>query len=1334
MTISKKILRMYFLFLITSIIGVNTAVLAENVTLNKPQSEINLTFQCPPSYSIKSDTDSCEYIVIKNYGAITSPGNPELPMQIYDVMLPPDVNGNTLSLQVKTTTEKVPREHMIRPAAPSQKRPEDEPSWGDNKKIVDGKNMYVYGTDSYYPFVSVQLLNQSRMRKWRFVRVAFYPLQYNPVTKKLIKVSNAKVTITFSRTESLDSTILYDNVLNDRAAKRFVNYKKNLNWYTLGQDSIPLSKPLPGPPWNPTDYVIITTNAIVQNSVVLNDFIQHKKNQGHSVMEITESEYDNLNAQSPNTRADKIRKWLQDNYVRRCIKWVLLIGNPDPDDPLEPADMVGNIPMKMCFPEFRGDPESDRIPTDFFYADLSGNWDLDDDGKYGEYCNNAKPTMHDNFSVRWTGKVQIDNAGEWTFRTHTDDGVKLCVNDGDPLIEAWTYGDKKIEKSIYLGTGQYDIKMEYFEKSDGAIARLYWEHNGNEEIIPKSKLLHDDGNGNFISGGLKGEYYAGTDFLELAFSRIDDEINFDWEFRGPDSIKEQVPFSVRWTGKLNIKNTGNYTLHTLSKDRVRLWIDDMITPVIDKWDDHACGWHNTRMLHLDNRMYDIKMEAFNSTGDAVAQLYWTYNNNVRKKIPSDVYHYDAGNGSRGIISTYYEGDNFTNEKFKLYDERIDMYWGGGDQGPDGVDFTPEVYVGRIPVYNNEDNTPDCTTLDQILQKIIDYESNPTIPQWRRSMLFAAVDMFGEEPERISQFEVGEQLKMNFADPLLFRSYRIYEKDFGLIPAPECTNINPLSTVPSAPCNMLKELASNRYGVVGWSTHGGAEGASELMYIDNVQELGDKNPFFIFQGSCSNAWPENKNNLAYSLLKNGAICAVAATRMSTGLANKFENPDPFVGLNCQLIYHYMMRIMNGITSGESLYRTKELINYDYHWVNKMNYNIYGDPTTSLLTPYVLADADIILVLDHSGSMGGYANAANADRKIEALQFAAGQFVDLLDMDVGNQLGIVRFSTSAFPSMRLSPFDAGAKNFAHAAINGLKLASLTSIGDGLSMAVDQFKKHGKESNRRLILLVTDGMETAAPLIAEVENDIISENITVFSLGLGYSNGINTGKLINLSDNTDGDFRVTYDDLIFRKFFMEMLGSAMDWSVVVDPVYNLSKGQTETVSVEISCVDNEVYFSCCWSKHDDAIRLTVVDAGGSTYDIGSSHYQGATRYASYRFELTSMPLENRNGTWKMQVTGLSEPTVRTIVSAMVRTSNKMNVGFNKQVITTRKDCMLRAVLRNNGKPVTGTNVKVAYNIPINWIGNLMHELKVDLSKITLDDSLDTLTPLQKKEQYLR
>ena len=89
----------------------------------------------------------------------------------------------------------------------------------------------------------------------------------------------------------------------------------------------------------PADYVIMTTNAIVENSNELEHFVNLKEFQGYDVRVITEDQFDPDSGKYNNQRPEKMRQWLIDNYEDLGIEYVLLIGDPDPDDPNLPYDI-----------------------------------------------------------------------------------------------------------------------------------------------------------------------------------------------------------------------------------------------------------------------------------------------------------------------------------------------------------------------------------------------------------------------------------------------------------------------------------------------------------------------------------------------------------------------------------------------------------------------------------------------------------------------------------------------------------------------------------------------------------------------------------------------------------------------------------------------------------------------------------------------------------------------------------------------------------------------------------------------------------------------------------
>ena len=94
-----------------------------------------------------------------------------------------------------------------------------------------------------------------------------------------------------------------------------------------------------------------------------------------------------------------------------------------------------------------------------------------------------------NYAVRWEGQVQPQYAETYYFSIKSDDGVKLWVN-GQLLIDGWSYQSAERVGSIALRAGvRYDIRLEYYQGTGGAEARLYWYSDSQtKQIIPTARL------------------------------------------------------------------------------------------------------------------------------------------------------------------------------------------------------------------------------------------------------------------------------------------------------------------------------------------------------------------------------------------------------------------------------------------------------------------------------------------------------------------------------------------------------------------------------------------------------------------------------------------------------------------------------------------------------------------------------------------------------------------------------------------------------------------------------------------------------------------------------
>jgi hypothetical protein len=97
----------------------------------------------------------------------------------------------------------------------------------------------------------------------------------------------------------------------------------------------------------------------------------------------------------------------------------------------------------------------------------------------------------DYFSVRWTGQIQPKYSETYTFYTNSDDGIRLWVN-GQLLIDNWTDHPVTENRGMIPLTAfqNYDIRLEYYEKTADSICQLQWSSASQlQEIVPQSQLF-----------------------------------------------------------------------------------------------------------------------------------------------------------------------------------------------------------------------------------------------------------------------------------------------------------------------------------------------------------------------------------------------------------------------------------------------------------------------------------------------------------------------------------------------------------------------------------------------------------------------------------------------------------------------------------------------------------------------------------------------------------------------------------------------------------------------------------------------------------------------------
>lgn len=361
---TRRLSSMIAVLAMTLVLIMCGSLLADEITVDIPSLPVTIT----------EDAQGFAEFSGENIQYLSRTGEPMLPYQVVSVLLPPDADLATVSASVVgEELEEMPGYWEVRPKPPMATWDGSEviTAWPEDKMIVDGYDVEIYNEDALFPASVIGRISTGMMRKWRMVDVPIAMSQYNPLTKQLYRLINAQLVVSYWPEPGVLSAADSDAVFGDRIFEGVVedstvNFDEVAPLYeTLAQEAMAAAAG--------ERYVIITTSAISSSSSQLDDFVSHKQARGFTVQVATQGTW---GGGSGNAAAENIRSWLKNNYQSRNIKYVLLIGNPDPSS--------GDVPMKMLWPRNYG-ATNGNAPSDYYYADLTGYWDVDGDGYYGEW-------------------------------------------------------------------------------------------------------------------------------------------------------------------------------------------------------------------------------------------------------------------------------------------------------------------------------------------------------------------------------------------------------------------------------------------------------------------------------------------------------------------------------------------------------------------------------------------------------------------------------------------------------------------------------------------------------------------------------------------------------------------------------------------------------------------------------------------------------------------------------------------------------------------------------------------------------------------------------------
>ena len=90
--------------------------------------------------------------------------------------------------------------------------------------------------------------------------------------------------------------------------------------------------------------------------------------------------------------------------------------------------------------------------------------------------------VSDLFSVRWTGGLQIDQAGTYSFRSLSDDGIIAYLDNANIISNPSVHSPTYNTVTLSLTAGSHPFQLLYGENGGHSVALLQWQKPGDSSF------------------------------------------------------------------------------------------------------------------------------------------------------------------------------------------------------------------------------------------------------------------------------------------------------------------------------------------------------------------------------------------------------------------------------------------------------------------------------------------------------------------------------------------------------------------------------------------------------------------------------------------------------------------------------------------------------------------------------------------------------------------------------------------------------------------------------------------------------------------------------------
>jgi streptogramin lyase/4-amino-4-deoxy-L-arabinose transferase-like glycosyltransferase len=221
------------------------------------------------------------------------------------------------------------------------------------------------------------------------------------------------------------------------------------------------------------------------------------------------------------------------------------------------------------------------------------------------------------FSVEWQGVINIKDYGMHQFVLQSPAGAELYIDETAILS-----GTGELSTGTILAQGNHALRLRAIGGS-GAFSLAWRPPDRGPELLPAASLFVPP----VTSSGLLGKYYPNGDWQgPERLARIDPQLNLYFHV-----TPLPRPYTVEWTGKIAIAESGKYYFGIESIDEAVLFINEQqitASPLPNQYQEGA--------IELSAGLHDIRVRFADRTDHTHINLYWRPPSGGQQPLPSDV--------------------------------------------------------------------------------------------------------------------------------------------------------------------------------------------------------------------------------------------------------------------------------------------------------------------------------------------------------------------------------------------------------------------------------------------------------------------------------------------------------------------------------------------------------------------------------------------------------------------------------------------------------------------------------------------------------------------------